>query len=228
MARAPPAASEFLPAVDRRRIVFARVYDNRSGRRGELPYLYVRPLEGPGHSLRLPGGPRGDTGLPGPTSLAIHGRRVAFTWQYRNGSHGIRSATRVDAFGGQNRSLRLGGHRVADQGASGTALSTDELLGVSFGQDARLYWAQTCAGDTAGCNGRQHLYRLNTGPGGDTDRAPAPAFLLGHAFSEAGGAWIVRSEYGLQSQLSNPCLKPTFTQSEGLCQVERLAQPGYL
>lgn len=70
-------ASEFLPSIWRGRIAFGRVYEQRAGTRGVYPYVYVR---GDGPSERQPGGMRGETGLPGPTSLDLAGVRLALTW----------------------------------------------------------------------------------------------------------------------------------------------------
>jgi hypothetical protein len=86
-------ASEFLPTVWKNRIAFARVYEERKGLAGKRTYFYERPLTGKGHSRRLPVGAR-STGRfcsgkpvrcrrvlePGPTSLDLHGKRLAFGW----------------------------------------------------------------------------------------------------------------------------------------------------
>jgi hypothetical protein len=86
-------ASEFLPSVWKNRLVFARVYEERKGLAGKRTYLYERPLTGKGRSRRLPVGAR-STGRfcsgkpvrcrhvlePGPTTLDLHGKRLAFGW----------------------------------------------------------------------------------------------------------------------------------------------------
>jgi hypothetical protein len=98
-------ASEFLPTVSPAgRIAFARVYERRRGIRGRLPYLYAKRGS---HSLRrLPGGPRGLTGLPGPTSLDLSGPRLAFGWDWAPRTRGIRASTvRVDVARGSHRTL---------------------------------------------------------------------------------------------------------------------------
>lgn len=76
-------ASEYLPSIAGDRVAFARVYERREGRRGRLPYVYVRRIAGAEHSERQPGGARGLTGRPGPTSLDLAGRRLALTWGRR-------------------------------------------------------------------------------------------------------------------------------------------------
>lgn len=69
------AASEVLPAIWRDTIAFVRVYDRRSGRRGRLPYVYVRSLS-TGRTARRRGGLRGLYGLPGPTSTDLYGHTL--------------------------------------------------------------------------------------------------------------------------------------------------------
>jgi hypothetical protein len=88
-------------------VAFARVFESREGRRGDLPYLYVRPLDG-GRSERQPGGSRGDGGLPGPTGIDLYGRRMSFTWEWRDGDR-LRSELRLDTVGGDHALIeRLG------------------------------------------------------------------------------------------------------------------------
>jgi Tol biopolymer transport system component len=100
-------ASEYLPSIWRDSVAFARVYEQREGRRGDLPYLYVRPLEGR-ESERQPGGSRGDDGLPGPTGLDLYGRRMSFSWEWREGER-LRSELRLDTVGGDHDLIeRLG------------------------------------------------------------------------------------------------------------------------
>jgi hypothetical protein len=78
--------SEYLPTVwagvSGSQIAFARSYPRRPGRRGRLPRLYVRGLEGSAHSRRLRAGPLG--ALPGPfvSNLDLRGRRLVFLWRY--------------------------------------------------------------------------------------------------------------------------------------------------
>jgi len=100
-------SSEFLPSIWRDDVAFARVFESRAGRRGDLPYLYVRPLDG-GRSDRQPGGSRGDDGVPGPTGIDLYGRRMSFTWEWRDGDR-LRSELRLDTVGGDNALIeRLG------------------------------------------------------------------------------------------------------------------------
>jgi len=94
LAGSSSSASEYLPTVWRERVAFARVYERRRGLRGVLPYLYVRNQRPGSESQRRPGGTRGHydrgdirgsvdyLGGPGPTSLDLRGRRLAFAWRY--------------------------------------------------------------------------------------------------------------------------------------------------
>jgi hypothetical protein len=78
--------SEYLPTVWSgvlgSQIAFARSYPRRRGRRGRLPRLYLRGLEGSAHSRRLRAGPLGASPGPFVSSLDLHGRRLVFLWRY--------------------------------------------------------------------------------------------------------------------------------------------------
>jgi hypothetical protein len=114
-------ASEALPSIWRDEIAFARVYEQRSGLRGRVPYLYVRPVDG-GDSRRQPGGARGSTGLPGPISMDLYGRRLSFAWNYATAQDRV-SELRLDTLRGSHRVLdRTRGPRatfLSPQGADG-------------------------------------------------------------------------------------------------------------
>lgn len=131
------AASEFLPTTWRGRIGFARVYEQRDGVRGVYPYVYVR---GDGPSERQPGGLRGDTGLPGPTSLDLAGRRLGLTWAATVDGD-LRTDARLDT--------TTGGHRLLEfttrQGAGNRVVS-------AFVFSGRVWWVHEA---TEG----QHVYR---------------------------------------------------------------------
>ena len=96
-------ASEFLPSIWGDEVAFARVYERRSGMRGRLAYLYVRPVAG-GSSTRLAGGSRGVDGGPGPRAIDQYGRRVAFTWDLRT-ADGYASELRLDTQGAGHERL---------------------------------------------------------------------------------------------------------------------------
>jgi len=104
-------SSEYLPSIWKDGVAFARVYEQRDGRRGDLPYLYVRPVDG-GDSDRQPGGSRGDDGLPGPTGLDLYGRRMSFSWEWREGDR-LRSELRLDTVGGEHQLIERLGSREA-------------------------------------------------------------------------------------------------------------------
>lgn len=141
-------ASEYLPAIWRDSVAFVRVYEERSGRRGVYPYLYVRPLAG-GRSVRMPGGSRGANGGPGPTALDLYGHNLAFSWVYQGSGEGPTVEMRYDRLGG--------GHRVVDHSRSG-ALSHVTMLAPTF-DAGRLYFGKDrrqAAGD------RVERYRIAT------------------------------------------------------------------
>lgn len=98
------ASSEVLPSIWRDRVAFARVYEQRSGRRGTYPYLYTRPLDG-GSSQREEGGSRGTSGLPGPVRLDLYGRRLGFVWNYAPDNDRLAGTTevRLDTVGSRSR-----------------------------------------------------------------------------------------------------------------------------
>lgn len=135
-------ASEYLPSISKNRVGFARVFEQRKGRRGDLPYLYARPLKG-GDSKRLPGGSRGGDGLPGPTGLDLFGRRLAFTWEWRLGNR-LRSELRQDTLGGRRQLIRRVGSRrsapaniVTPSGEGGRIFAGERRLRES-GHENRL------------------------------------------------------------------------------------------
>lgn len=111
-------ASETLPSIWKGTLAFVRVYEQRSGARGRVPYLYTKPVSG-GASRRQPGGTRGVYGLPGPTSLDLYGHNLSFTWDYATGSRfsaKLMTELRVD----RTDSHR---HRALGQHAGGAYLS---------------------------------------------------------------------------------------------------------
>lgn len=179
------AASEFLPSLSGDRIAFARVYERRSGRRGDLPYLYTRRLSG-GSSQRERGGSRGtrQSGLPGPSSLDLSGSRLAFTWSYENepvrrGRALVRrytSEVRLNSVGGRPDSEVVMSESF--EGSSGS------FRGVSI-DSGRVYagfqrYSGPCDGATDCRSLRSSVYRHRIA-NGDTDRGNVPAFVAGAA-----------------------------------------------
>ncbi len=135
-------ASEYLPSIWEDSVAFARVYEQRKGRRGDLPYLYVRPLDG-GRSDRQPGGRRGDDGLPGPTGLDLYGRRMSFSWEWRAGDR-LRSELRLDTVGGDHelierlRSQKAPANILTPVGERGRIFAGARRLGGSTHDDRLL------------------------------------------------------------------------------------------
>jgi len=147
-------ASEFLPSIWRNRVAFGRVYEQRAGTRGIYPYVYVR---GSGSSERQAGGLRGETGLPGPTSLDLAGIRLALTWGATvNGDY--RSDARLDNTTGTHMLLEF----TTGQGRG-------ERVVNAFAFAGRVWWAHET--DT----GPQHEYRRWRIATEKLERAPIPA-----------------------------------------------------
>jgi len=64
----------------------------------EQSALSLRASVGGRESEHQPGGSRGDDGLPGPTGLDLYGRRMTFSWEWRDGDR-LRSDLRLDTVG---------------------------------------------------------------------------------------------------------------------------------
>lgn len=164
LAPSTDGASEMLPSIWNGRIAFVRVYDDRPGRRGRYPYLYTQPRLG-GDSERQPGGKRGLSGLPGPTSLDLHDRVLSFVWNYaeRSPAPNARLVTeiRMDSVR-SSRGRLLGRHSGTDYNA-GTYISPTRSEGkIHYGYQR----VSAAADQTAGFDSRsrQRLsYDLKTG-----------------------------------------------------------------
>jgi hypothetical protein len=147
-------ASEFLPSIWRDRIAFGRVYEHRSGTRGVYPYVYVR-ADGP--SERQPGGLRGETGLPGPTSLDLAGIRLALTWGATVDGD-FRSDARLDTTTGSHELLEF----TTGQGRGERVVNAFVFAG-------RVWWAHETD------SGPLHEYRRRRIATRELERAPIPA-----------------------------------------------------
>jgi hypothetical protein len=168
-------ASEFLPSVaPAGRIAFARVYERRRGRRGRVPYLYAKR----GRSVhRIPGGSRGTTGLPGPTSLDLKGRLLAFGWDFSRRNRGIgASEARVATVAGSTELLES-----ETTGLAVRLVITPGLASGPPGPAGGIYWGRII---TTGDAGGLHKFlvresrsrqRIRLGP---LDEAPAPQNVL--------------------------------------------------
>lgn len=133
-------SSEFLPSIWRGKVAFSRVYERRDGRRGTVPYLYVRALDNSARSDRQPGGSRGATGLPGPTALDLYGRRLGFAWAYQRDSGRERHEIRLDTIGA--------GHRVV---AWVQDSATTDFAQLSPSMDrGDIFWGTDCQGPLCG------------------------------------------------------------------------------
>jgi hypothetical protein len=167
-------ASEFLPSVSPAgRIAFARVYERRRGRRGVVPYLYSNRLGSP---HRIHGGPRGKTGLPGPTSIDLKGRFLAYGWDFSTRNGGVAaSEARLATVSGRTR--------LVDRETTGLVARLVLTPGLSYRAayaPIGIYWGRVVTGET----GEQHDYLLreqtsfNRFNSGSLLAAPAPFGLV--------------------------------------------------
>jgi hypothetical protein len=150
-------ASEYLPtvSVSRKRtgaattlLAFGRTHDARRRKRGrymvsELPNLYLGRLDGRGRSRRLPGGPRGRLGGPGPSRLDLDGNRLVFDWTYFPlKSPGVR------LFQIRLLNAASGDHKVLDEiGYMSGQLNADFLVAPVIGGND-IYWLLREEGET--------------------------------------------------------------------------------
>ena len=155
-------ASETLPTIWRNEVAFARVYEQRQGARNgfelnRLPYVYVRRLDGFAGSRRQPGDSRGSSGVPGPTSLDLYGRRLGFLWELDGRGETPRVRARVVTDGTST-------DVVGSVGGGG--LSRAWFVGTGF-DAGRFLFGIECFGDPGGCQGaglhrKVARYRLST------------------------------------------------------------------
>lgn len=162
-------ATEVLPSIWRDQLAFVRVYEQRPGRRGTYPYIYVRALRPSATSRRQPGGARGSAGIPGPMALDLAGSRLAFSWVYEREGGGV-SELRLDTVDRSHRKL-------AGKGWS------DSLLRylTPHVADGRVFYGEQRSIGRAGAPGTRSIsselwrYRITTG---ELSRADAPAQLF--------------------------------------------------
>ena len=181
-------ASEFLPtASPAGRIAFARVYEHRKGSRGRLPYLYAK--RDTHTARRVPGGARGTTGLPGPTSLDLSGPRLAFGWDWRPSGRGIHASdVRVDVVRGSHRTVQ----------STRGGLVSRSLFSPSI-VVRRMLWGRTLV---AGTGGRSDFLFDSDSLRGGTRRAQGPNFLVATAgLSLSGGVPGGGGPYFLTTQI---------------------------
>jgi len=117
--------TEVLPTIWRDRVGFVRIYQDRAGLRGRVPYVYVRE---PGRrSERQPGGGRGVSGLPGPLGLDLEDTLLGMAWTYEREQGGVsemrlgtptaegREVTKIDGQGWRNSVARYLTPAVSEQ-----------------------------------------------------------------------------------------------------------------
>jgi hypothetical protein len=205
------STSEFLPSASAaNRVAFARVYERRHGRRGKVPYLYaIRNNHSP---RRLPGGPRGTTGLPGPTSLDLNGPRLAFAWDSRPSGHGnTESDIRLDIVRGSNRTLQSIRGGLTARTLFTPSISLQQVL-----------WGQTTF---AGAGGRSDFVYDADSVRGSRKTVQGPNFLLSAAgLPSFGGTYYVTTQSptatGPASQ-APACSPPPATAYPATCVVGR-------
>lgn len=156
-------SSEYLPAIWEDEVAFARTYTSREGRRGRLPYLYVRPLDG-GGSDRQPGGARGSDGFEnGPRAIDLYGRRLAFVWaryrprgfEFQEDYKFFEDEIRLDTVGG--------GHERIDVLSGDTVNKSVDAVSIQAHR-GRVLYAQDCFGDCPENVSRKlRSYRISNG-----------------------------------------------------------------
>jgi hypothetical protein len=202
-----PGSSRFLPSIWREEIAFAQVDRAGSG----LPDLYVRQLGEGEPARRQAGGPRGGDGLPGPTSLDLYGRRLAFGWSWSEDGRG-RSEVRLDAVDGDGLLIDSVAWRS----------SVARYVGPSISRGRVYYGARRTVqrdGALRSLSSSLHRYRISDRA---MARADAPAFLVSTARSEQVTVLATAGEDGdsqavrvLSGGEDQPRFEPTTAQLPG-------------
>jgi hypothetical protein len=181
--------SEMLPSYWKGSLAFVRVYPIRKGRQGIYPYLYVQRASG--GTRRLAGGPRGMTGLPGPTNLDLNDRTVGFVWNFTTSrfSQG-RSEVRVDTLGGRSR-------RIAETSLDAFHGSYATFLSPTVSSRAIYYGYERVRGLTGGARpGRSASSRVfrQQVPSGRRVSVAAPPLLTGFGIDGTTAAYGVSAD----------------------------------
>ncbi len=163
------AGSRFLPSIWREQIAFAHVDPAGTG----MPDLYVRSLDSDAPARRQRGGPRGGDGLPGPTSLDLYGRRLAFAWSWSEDGRG-RTEMRLDTVGGDGLLIDSAAWRRSVARFTGPSISRGRVF---YGARRTLQRGGTLRSLSTSL----HRYRISDRK---MARAEAPAFLVSTARSE--------------------------------------------
>jgi hypothetical protein len=159
-------SSELLPSIWDTRIAFARVYERRKGRAGDLAYLYARSLLGSGSSVRLRSGPRicvippqggrqvcGVGVEDGPTALDLRGRRLAFTWTTRASlCPATVTGAWLDTVGGGRREIGT----VCNSNLQGRQIVSPTITG------GQVYYVKSFTGGELGTSGSVLRYRISS------------------------------------------------------------------
>ena len=173
------AESEFLPAVWKDGLAFARVYASKK------IALYHRTATMT--SRRMPGGPPNGR----PNGLDLYGRRLAFGWEYPGRFDGPASDLRMD-------DVVTGRARLIERFRGG-GLTTISLTAPAF-EGGKLYYAKLCQGDESGCPGRAGLIRVRYSTG-ERARAKIGVEDLWQARGE-GLTYVLHDDEGARSCFS--------------------------
>jgi hypothetical protein len=227
-----PGASEFLPTIWKASVAFARVYERKRGLKGERAYLYARPISGVARSRKLIAGSRSDlrfcTGRPrrcervvepGPTSLDLFGRRLAFGWD--SAAQGSpTSAVYLETL----RSSRVERRRLERKDSG--EIQAAELVSPQIDQEARVVWGRALFGDTT--LSEVVRYRINTGLRDSARLQPIPgeAFVRTALATAVDGTDVIYlasggSVPGEPCTPQNPCSFDPACTDAGPCQLRR-------
>lgn len=171
-------SSEVLPSVWGRRIAFIRVYERRRGDAGHVRHLYVAD----GRSREIRGGPRGS---PGPLSLDLAGRRVAYAWAHTPRSQCQSPANRVPLFKYETVMVSITGSRLRLRAG---CQPRDQLSPVFFAGSVVHYTTRTVGEESVS------FFERVAPRSGRREQARAPDSVISMAHAETG---IVYAEFGL-------------------------------
>jgi hypothetical protein len=158
----------------------------------------------------LPGGPRGTTGLPGPTSLDLNGPRLAFAWDSRPSGRGFtESDIRLDVVRGSNRTLQSVRGGLTARTLFSPSISLKEML-----------WGETVF---PGGGGQSDFVYDADAARGSRKSIKGPNFLLSTAgLPSLGGIYYMTTQSPTTSDGAAPaCSPPPATAYPATCLVGR-------